>query len=81
MKQELMRLRLSPISTVQIMFSNGLITQPVWAAYCRIWLWSAPRFGGLHGLKHDDFLTRYGRKAYETKINRTRKAFGFQPYY
>ena len=63
------------------LYVDGRIDAQTMVAYRRVWQWSAPRFEAEHGLLQDAFETRYGRGAYQAKIDKTRKAFGFTPIY
>jgi hypothetical protein len=57
----------------------GAFSQAQFEAWCRVWDWSAPRFSGPAGYKHDAFFTRHGVAAYFRRINKVRVAFGFAP--
>ena len=61
-------------------FAQGQISQTHYEAYCRVWEWCAPRFGGSAGFKQESYWKRHGKEAYFAKINRVRKAFGFELY-
>jgi hypothetical protein len=75
--QELCRLEYS-MNDVERMARNGFIGEALFRAYKAVWEWSAPRMGGMIGLKHDAFWERYGKGRYYDKINKVRKAFGFE---
>ena len=59
---------------------NGWCSTAQWMAWCAVWDWSAPRFCGSAGLRHDAYYTRHGGEAYLRKINRVRAAFGLALY-
>ena len=72
MKNKLARLMGASLSDVVRLYVDGRIDAQTW---------SAPRFAGMEGLLQDAFETRYGLGAYQAKIDKTRKAFGFAPIY
>ncbi len=63
---------------VSAKYHAGQVGQSVYEAYCRVWEWVTPRFGGQVGLKHDWFWKANGKDRYYAKINRVRLAFGFE---
>lgn len=44
-----------------------------------VWEWCAVRLGGATGFKHERFVAQHGFPAYYRRINRMRKACGFEP--
>lgn len=62
---------------VERMYYNGQITQLTFEAYCRVWDWIAPRFGGVTGAKQEAYWKHRGKEAYKAKMNRVRVAFGY----
>lgn len=64
---------------VESMLYNGQIGQLTFEAYCRVWEWIAPRFGGIPGWKQDCYWKTQGKDRFVAKINRVRIAFDFEP--
>ncbi len=50
-----------------------------WSGYLALWEWCAVRLGGNASRKHDQFWRKHGPVAYYARINRVRKACGFEP--
>jgi len=46
--------------------------------FFHIWMWAAPRMGGVAGERQDHFYTKFGPKAYYARINKVRAACGFK---
>jgi len=82
MKQKLIALivhqRIS-LAQAEHFVGNGLISHATFEAYCRVWRWLAPRFGGDAGLQHERFWNQHGKVAYYARINRYRAAFSLEP--
>jgi hypothetical protein len=68
------------MNDVENSYRWGSIPQNVFEAFCRVWDWSAPRFGGSVGLRHEAFWNQYGKDRYYSRINKVRRAFGLEPY-
>lgn len=64
---------------VEQQFHQGRISQTHYEAYCRVWEWISPRFGGQPGFRQEAFWKRHGKEAFYNKINRVRIAFGYLP--
>lgn len=68
-----------PYSEAERMHRDGRMTDREWQRYERVWTWSAVRFGGSHGMLHDRFYNLRGHDAYYARINRVRRASGWEP--
>lgn len=44
------------------------------------WIWSAPRYGGVPGAKHEGYYRRHGGLHYWQRIDQVRRALGLPPY-
>lgn len=80
MKQTIRNLILNySFDQVTSQFHQGRISQTHYEAYCRVWDWITFRFGGTAAWKQECLWKRSKQAVYD-KINKTRKAFGFEPY-
>lgn len=51
---------------------NQRFTEDAVRAYKLLWLWSAPRFGGEAGARHDEAYTKLGGSLYSRRIERAK---------
>ena len=58
------------------MHNFGVITDKVFSRYDRLWHFLQFRFSSG---RQEAFYVKYGHEACKAKINKTRKAFGFDP--
>ena len=71
--------RCNSFAEAERMFLEGRIGARCWEAYCRVWSWTAARFGGRAGERQEAFWAKHGKAAFYAKVNKTRCAFGFEP--
>jgi hypothetical protein len=64
---------------VESMYYQGRIGRLTFEAYGRVWDWITFRMGGTASWKQD-CLWKKSKSAVYAKINKTRTAFGFEPY-
>lgn len=81
MKTTLTSLIHSTPNEVDAMLRQGRISDTVHRAYMRVWIWSAPRWGGIACAMQDAFHAKHGWKAYQRRVDKVRAAFGFKPLY
>jgi hypothetical protein len=79
MKKQIINLLHKSLAEVESLVENNKIPIQVYEAYIRVWNWSCPRFGGNIGIEQENFWNQYGMDKYYLKMNKTRKAFGFNP--
>jgi len=60
---------------------EGRMSAEIFDTWLALWTWSAPRFSGAAGRIQDTYFKRYGQKAYERRIDRTREMCGLEPTY
>lgn len=77
MKRRLLELAHLTLAQVEDLYNWGSVSQAEYEAYCRVWDWSAPRFGGAIGLKHEAYWNKYGKERYYARIDKVRRAFGW----
>lgn len=52
----------------------------LYSSYMAVWTWSAARYSGIAGMRHESFYQKYGAMKYWQRINKVRIAFGLKPY-
>lgn len=72
-------LALHSFNEVEQQFNRGMIGQQIFEAYCRVWAWIAPRFGGTPGFRQETFYNTFGKDRYYQRINKVRRAFNLAP--
>lgn len=76
LRPDLLRLTLQAASD---RYSHGAMSQRDWRYYMLCWLWTAERFGGWQGQRHERAYARLGSELYQRRIARARRRCGFPP--
>lgn len=78
MKKKIFSLIYYSYNEVEQMLYDGRVSVETFIAYKRIWGWSAFRYSGEWGNKQAQFWNHWGKEKFYNKMNKTRKAFGFE---
>lgn len=60
------------LAEVENLYRYGVIGDTAWRQYMFFWSWTAPRFSGAIGRRHDRAYERLGREGYQRRIERVR---------